>query len=271
MPRPPRRTEKILNVYNWSDYIQPDGHQGLREGVRHPGQLRRLRLQRGAGDQAPYRAHQLRRRRALGSLPASGRCRPDIYRKLDKSLLPNLKNVDPEHRASALAVYDPGNQYGVDYMWITSGVGLQRGAASAQRMPDAPVDSWRMIFDPAVVSQFADCGVSILDAPSEVVATVLLYLGSEPEQQFPRRPEGGRAAYCRPSGPTSATSTPRATSTTWPMATSAWRWAGRGRQAGARPRRRGRQGRGAGLLASPSEGAISQLRHAGDPGRRAAS
>ena len=69
-------------------------------------------------------------------------------------------------------------------MWITSGVGYNCHEIKA-RMPDAPVDSWRMMFDPAVVAQFADCGVSILDAPSEVVATVLLYLGSNPNSNSP--------------------------------------------------------------------------------------
>jgi putrescine transport system substrate-binding protein len=102
----------------------------------------------------------------------------DIYQKLDKSLLPNLKNLDPGIQ-SALAIYDPGNQYAVDYMWITSGVGYNAAAIKA-RMPDAPVNSWRMIFDPTVISHFADCGVSILDAPSEVVATALLYIGKNP-------------------------------------------------------------------------------------------
>jgi putrescine transport system substrate-binding protein len=52
-------------------------------------------------------------------------------------------------------------------------------------MPDAPVDSWRMVFDPAVVAKFQDCGVSILDAPSEVVGTVLLYLGRNPNSNSP--------------------------------------------------------------------------------------
>jgi putrescine transport system substrate-binding protein len=104
--------------------------------------------------------------------------RADIYQKLDKALLPNLANVDPQV-ARATALYDPGNRYAVDYMWITSGVGYNKAAIRA-RLADAPLDSWRMIFDPAVVSKFADCGVSILDAPSEVLGTVLLYLGRDP-------------------------------------------------------------------------------------------
>jgi putrescine transport system substrate-binding protein len=107
----------------------------------------------------------------------------DIYQKLDKSQLPNLKNVDAEV-ARAEALYDPGNQFAVDYMWITSGVGYNVADIRA-RLPDAPVDSWRMLFDPAIVSKFRDCGVSLLDAPSEVVATVLLFIGRKPNSSSP--------------------------------------------------------------------------------------
>jgi putrescine transport system substrate-binding protein len=107
----------------------------------------------------------------------------EIYQKLDKAQLPNLKNVDPDV-ARAEALYDPGNQYSVDYMWITSGVGYNV-AEIAKRLADAPLDSWRMVFDPTVVAHFADCGVSILDAASEVVATVLLYLGRNPSSNSP--------------------------------------------------------------------------------------
>jgi putrescine transport system substrate-binding protein len=81
-----------------------------------------------------------------------------------------------------IAVYDPGNQYSVPYMWVTSGPGYNV-AKIKERMPDAPVDSLRMIFDPAVVSKFKDCGVSVLDAPSEVVGAVLIFLGKNPESQ----------------------------------------------------------------------------------------
>jgi putrescine transport system substrate-binding protein len=69
-------------------------------------------------------------------------------------------------------------------MWITSGVGYNVASIRA-RMPDAPLDSWRMLFDPAVAAHFKDCGISILDAPSEVVGTVLLYLGRPPMSNSP--------------------------------------------------------------------------------------
>jgi putrescine transport system substrate-binding protein len=169
--------EKVLNVYNWSDYIQPsvikdfEKETGIHVNydVFDSNEILETKLLTGHTNYdlvVPSAAFMERQLQA------------DIYQKLDKSLLPNLKNLDPGIQ-SALAIYDPGNQYAVDYMWITSGVGYNAAAIKA-RMPDAPVDSWRMIFDPTVISKFADCGVSILDAPSEVVATALLYIGKNP-------------------------------------------------------------------------------------------
>jgi len=169
--------EKVVNVYNWSDYIQPsviadfEKEYGIHVNydVFDSNEILETKLLTGHTNYdlvAPSGAFLERQIRA------------DIYQKLDKTQLPNLANFDPQV-ARATALYDPGNQYAIDYMWITSGVGFNKAAIRA-RMPDAPLDSWRMIFDPAVVSKFADCGVSILDAPSEVVGTVLLYLGRNP-------------------------------------------------------------------------------------------
>ncbi len=106
-----------------------------------------------------------------------------IYQKLDKSKLTNLKNLDPDI-TKRLEVFDPGNEYAVNYMWGTSGVAYNEEAIKAA-MPDAPVDSFAMFWDPKVVSKFAKCGVSVLDAPSEVVGTVLIYLGKDANSEKP--------------------------------------------------------------------------------------
>ena len=106
-----------------------------------------------------------------------------VFQPLDKSKIPNLKNLDPEI-TQRVALHDPGNTHSVNYLWGTSGVGYNVDMI-AKRMPDAPVDSWRMFYDPAVVSKFADCGVSMLDAPSEVVGTVLIYLGRDANSEKP--------------------------------------------------------------------------------------
>ena len=175
-------SEKVVNVDNWSDYIQPsvitdfEKEYGIRVNydVFDSNEILETKLLTGHTNYdvvVPSGAFLERQIQA------------DIYQKLDRGRLPNLKNVDPEV-ARAEALYDPGNQYSVDYMWITSGVGYNTAEIHA-RMADAPVESWRMVFDPAVAARLQDCGISILDAPSEVVATVLLFIGRNPNSDSP--------------------------------------------------------------------------------------
>jgi putrescine transport system substrate-binding protein len=104
-----------------------------------------------------------------------------VYQKLDKALLPNLHNLDPD-LTGRLALDDPGNQYAVIYFWGTSGLGYNAQKIVAA-MPHAPADSLAMLYDPGVVQHFKDCGVSVLDAPDEVIETVLLYLGKDPNSE----------------------------------------------------------------------------------------
>jgi putrescine transport system substrate-binding protein len=172
--------EKVLNVMNWSDYIEksviPDFEKETGIKVHYDvfdtNESLETRLLTGHTNydvvvpSGPFLERQIQ---------------AGVYRKLDRSLLPNFKNLDPEV-AQAEAAYDPGNQYAVDYMWITSGPGYNV-AKIKERMPDAPLDSWRMFFDPAVIAKFKDCGVAILDAPTEIVGTVLLFLGKDPNSQ----------------------------------------------------------------------------------------
>ena len=154
--------EKVLNVYNWSDYIEPGV---LADFTRQTGIKVNYDV---VVPSAPFLERQIR---------------AGVFQKLDKLLLPNLKNLDPQ-MMQRIALYDPNNEHSVPYMWVTSGPGYNV-AKIKERMPDAPVDSLRMFYDPAVVSRFKDCGVSVLDAPSEVIGTVLLYLGKDASSQSP--------------------------------------------------------------------------------------
>jgi putrescine transport system substrate-binding protein len=174
--------EKVLNVYNWSDYVEPSV---LEEFTRKTGikinydvfdsnEVLETKLLTGHTNydlvvpSAPFLQRQIK---------------AGVFQKLDKSQLPNLKNLDPQ-MMQQVAVYDPGNEDSVPYMWVTSGPGYNV-AKIKERMPDAPVDSLRMFYDPAVVSKFKDCGVSVLDAPTEVVPTVLMFLGKDPKSESP--------------------------------------------------------------------------------------
>ncbi|MEX2479740.1 MAG: extracellular solute-binding protein [Gammaproteobacteria bacterium] len=87
----------------------------------------------------------------------------------------NHGNLEPAVLA-ALAVHDPDNRHAIPYMWGTTGIGYRVDAVH-ERLPEAPIGSWDLLFDPAVVAKLADCGVSLVDAPSEVIPAALHYLG----------------------------------------------------------------------------------------------
>jgi len=106
-----------------------------------------------------------------------------VFQKLDKSKLPNLKNVWPEI-AKRTAIYDPGNEYSINYMWGTTAIGYNVGKIK-ERMADAPLDSWDLFFKPEILSKFKDCGIHVLDAPDDVLPAVLNYLGLDPNSAKP--------------------------------------------------------------------------------------
>jgi putrescine transport system substrate-binding protein len=106
-----------------------------------------------------------------------------VFRTLDKALLPNLRNVDPD-LTKYLDPLDPGMAHGVIYFWGTGGIGYNVDKIKAA-MPNAPVDSLAMLYDPQVAAHFKDCGVTIADEPTEIVSTVLLYLKRDPLSEKP--------------------------------------------------------------------------------------
>jgi putrescine transport system substrate-binding protein len=174
--------EKVLNVYNWSDYIDPTVIEDFQKetgitvkyDVFDSNEVLETKLLAGSTgyDIVVPSASFLERQIKAG-----------VFQKLDRSKLPNLKNLDTEITAR-VALHDPGNEHSVNYLWGTSGVGYNEAKIKAA-MPDAPVDSFAMFYDPKVVAKFKDCGVSILDAPSEVVGTVLIFLGREANSENP--------------------------------------------------------------------------------------
>ena len=106
-----------------------------------------------------------------------------VFQKLDKSKLTNWEHLWP-NIMDRLAKYDPGNEHAVNYMWGTTGIGYNVKKIK-ERMPDAPLDSWKMALDPDVVSKFKDCGVMMLDAPDEITAATMNYLGINPNSKNP--------------------------------------------------------------------------------------
>ncbi len=181
-PLPAAAQDKVVNVYNWSDYV---GDGVLDDFTKETGikvvydvydsneVLETKLLAGGSGYDIIVPSD-----RNLARMIQAG-----VVQKLDKSKIPNLVNQWP-FIAERLATYDPGNEYAVNYMWGTTAIGYNVDKIK-ERMPDAPVDSWDMIFKPEVVSKFADCGVHVLDSPDDLIPAALHYLGLNPDSKDP--------------------------------------------------------------------------------------
>jgi len=175
-------TGKVLNLFIWSDYLAPntlsdfEKQGGIKVHVAYFDTNETLETKLLAGssgyDVVVPTASYFERQIKAG-----------VYLPLDKSKLPNLKNMDPQLMAR-VAMHDPGNEHGVIYTWGTNGIGYNEKMVK-ELMPDAPLDSWRLVFDPAVASKVAKCGISVLDSPAEMMRAVLSYLGRDPNSQKP--------------------------------------------------------------------------------------
>jgi len=181
-PAAPAAEDKSLNLYIWNDYLAPDTvsnfekETGIKVSVSNYGSNEELDSKLASGSSGfdivvPSASSYERQIRA------------GYYRKLDKSKLPNLSNMDPELQ-QRLAMHDPGNNYAVLHMWGTTGIGYNVQKVKAA-MPDAPTDSWRMVFDPQVAQHFQKCGIAMLDSVTEMFTMALSYLHKDPNSQVP--------------------------------------------------------------------------------------
>jgi putrescine transport system substrate-binding protein len=172
------KNEQTVNFYNWSDYIDPTV---LEEFTRVTGIKvtydtfdsndmleTKLLAGRTGYDLVVPTAYFLERQITAG-----------VFQKLDKSKLPNLSNVWDEI-ARRLAGYDPGNQYAVNYMWGTTGIGYNVKKAREVLGTEAKFDTLGVVFKPDVIAKFKDCGVHVLDAADDVFAAALTYLKLNP-------------------------------------------------------------------------------------------
>jgi putrescine transport system substrate-binding protein len=178
----PAAASKVLNLYIWSDYLAPntlsdfEKQTGIKVHVAYYDTNETLETKLLAGssgyDVVVPTASYFERLIKAGAFMA-----------LDKSKLPNLKNMDPQLMAR-VTQNDPDNAHGVIYLWGTNGIGYNEKMVKAL-MPDAPFDSWRLVFDPAVAAKVAKCGISVLDSPAEMMRAVYSYLGKDPNSQSP--------------------------------------------------------------------------------------
>jgi putrescine transport system substrate-binding protein len=174
--------ERVVNVYNWSDYIDP---KVLSDFTRETG----IRVVYDT-----YDSNEALETKLLAGktdydvvVPSATflqrQIQASVYQKLDRSKLPNAKGLWPEVMAR-LAVYDPGNQYAVNYMWFTTGIAYNVQKAQ-QRLGERLPDSWDLIFKPENLRRFNDCGVYMLDSPEDVLSSAMKFLGINPDSKKP--------------------------------------------------------------------------------------
>ncbi|WP_026613170.1 polyamine ABC transporter substrate-binding protein [Ensifer aridi] len=170
--------ERVVNVYNWSDYIDDSILEDFTKetGIKvvydvfDSNEILETKLLAGGSgyDVVVPTAYFLQRQIAAG-----------VFQKLDKSKLPNLKNMW-DVIMDRTAQYDPGNEYAVDYMWGTTGIGY-----NVEKMKEIlgtdEKPNWDVVFNPEIAAKFKDCGIHLLDSPTDIMPSALAYLGLNPD------------------------------------------------------------------------------------------
>ncbi len=169
--------QNVVNVYNWSDYIAPDTLEKFEAefgievnyDVYDSSEVVDVKLLAGnSGYDVVVHSNQF-----------SSRLAPiGVFERLDESKIENLKNLDAEVVAR-INVYSKVIEYNIPYHWGTTGYAWNVDMVR-ERLPDHPMDSGDVLFDPEIVSKLADCGVSLLDGPTDLFPMVLAYLGLDP-------------------------------------------------------------------------------------------
>jgi len=171
--------DRVVNIYNWSDYIDESiledftAETGIKivYDVFDSNEVLETKLLAGSTGYdivvptGTFLANQIK---------------AGVFQKLDKSKLPNLKNMDPAI-SQRLEKYDPGNEYAINYMWGTTGIGINVDMVKERLGDDAELNTWDIVFDKERVSKLEDCGIFMLDAPTEMVPAALNYMGMDPD------------------------------------------------------------------------------------------
>ena len=177
------QSARVVNVYNWSDYIEP-------KVIEHFTKETGIKVQYDTFDaNETLETKLLAGKSGYDVVVPTGyflerQIKAGVFQKLDKNKLKNLGNVWPEV-ASRLAAYDPGNQYAVNYMWGTTGIGFNAKSVRDRLGPDGKIDSWDIVFKPENLAKFKDCGIHMLDSADDILPAALGYLGLDPNSIKP--------------------------------------------------------------------------------------
>ncbi|TCT10598.1 putrescine transport system substrate-binding protein [Tepidamorphus gemmatus] len=175
--------ENVVHVYNWVDYI---GENTIAEFEAETG-IKVIYDTYDASETAE--AKLLAGRSGYDVVLHSGSKIPEfvaagIFQPLDKSKLPHWKHLDPDI-LKVLDGWDPGNAYGVPYMWGTTGITYNMEMVTERLGENAPLDTLDIIMKPEYAAKVADCGISVLESPRDVIPMILSYLGKDPNSSDP--------------------------------------------------------------------------------------
>lgn len=173
--------ERVVNVYNWSDYVDP---KALDEFTKTTGikvvydtydnnEIVETKLLAGKSGYDIVVPSGPFLQRLIGA---------KIFQKLDKSKLPNLANQWPDI-TQRLAVFDAGNQYAVNYMWGTTGIGINTKRVREILGNEMPLNTWDLVMKPEIASKLKACGIYMLDSPEDLFPGILAYLGLNPDSK----------------------------------------------------------------------------------------
>ncbi|MDI9347919.1 MAG: polyamine ABC transporter substrate-binding protein [Methylacidiphilales bacterium] len=186
--------ERTLNIYNWNDYIDeksiPEfetktGIKVIYDNYDSNEVIEAKLLAGGSGYDLVVPTADFAERFISAKL----------IQKIDKSKIPNLSNVDPSIYKK-LEGYDPQNQYAVNYMWGTSGIGYNK-TKIARALPNAPYDSWKLVIDPKNAQKLSTCGIALLDDPKDIYTNVIIALGLDPYKEDLKQLEQAQAALLK--------------------------------------------------------------------------
>lgn len=175
--------DRELKVYNWFDYITPetltqfkqDSGIKLTYDIFDTNEALEAKLLTGNSGYDLV---------VPSNVFLAKQVEAGVFQKLDRSKLPNWQHLDPQ-LMKLIEANDPGNQYAVPYMYGTVLIGFNPDKVKAALGADAPVDSWDLIFKEENIAKLKDCGVALLDSPSEILPLALRYLGLPPNSTEP--------------------------------------------------------------------------------------
>ncbi|MDP2441772.1 MAG: extracellular solute-binding protein [Rhodoferax sp.] len=176
---PVNTEEKVLNIYNWADYI-PEGmiatfekETGIKVNYDTFETNEALHAKLVAGNSGYDIV-------VPGSVFAKPQIEGGLLQALDKSKIPNLSNLDAPIMATLAAKTDPANKHLVPWAWGFTTVGINKTkVAKALGKTPMPENAWDLVFKPEYTSKLKSCGIAYLDSPTEIIPVALHYIGKD--------------------------------------------------------------------------------------------